>query len=137
MKIQIDKTKTIKSIQEEFQKKFPCLKIEFYTQGHSQGEGTPKKDTLNSDLTIEQVQKKQEYSDTIIINELMKVGELESAFDSKFGLSIQVFRKSGNLWLQTTTTDNWTLLKQNEVAKEKIDSDKDTIPDSMDQQELE
>lgn len=137
MEIQIDKTKTIKSIQEEFQKNFPCLKLEFYSQGHSQGEGSSMKDTLNSNLTIEEVQKKHEFSDTMIINELMKVGELEDAFANKFSLSVQVFRKSGKLWLQTTTTDNWTLAKQNEVAMEKTEINEDSLPDPMDRQELE
>jgi hypothetical protein len=137
MELQIDKTKTIKSIQEEFENIFPCLKLEFYNQNHSQGEGSPKKDTLNNSLTIKEVQKKHEFSDTIIINELMKVVELEHAFANKLGLSVQVFRKSGKLWLQTTATDNWTLAKQNEVAMEKTDPSDDTLPDPMDRQELE
>jgi hypothetical protein len=137
MEIQIDKTKTIQSIQEEFQKYFPFLKIEFYKQDHSQGEGSSQKDTLSSNLTIEEVLKKHEISNTITVNELMEVGELEHAFATKFGLSVQVFRKSSNLWLQTTTTDNWTLAKQNEVAMEKTEASKDPLPDPMDRQELE
>jgi hypothetical protein len=67
----------------------------------------------------------------------MKVGELEHAFNVKFGLSAQVFRKSGEIWLQTTTTDTWTLAKQNEVAMEKTDANEDPIPDPLDRQELE
>lgn len=137
MEIQIDKTKTIKSIQEEFQKKFPCLKLEFYKQDQSQGDGTPKNYTLKNNLTFGEAQKKHESSETISINELMKVGELEHAFAKKFGISAQVFRKSGELWLQTTTTDSWTLAKQNEVAMEKPDLNEDPLPDPMDRQELE
>jgi hypothetical protein len=137
MKIEIDKTKTINSIQEEFRKKFPGLKIEFYTQGHSQEEVTTQANTLNRNSTIEQLQKEHQFTDTIIIDELMKVGELEHALNTKFGLSAQVFRKSGELWLQTTTTDNWTLAKQNEVAMEKTDASEDPIPDPLDRQELE
>jgi hypothetical protein len=29
-------------------------------------------------------------------------------------LSVQVFRKSGKSWLETTFTDGWTLKKQNQ-----------------------
>jgi hypothetical protein len=48
----------------------------------------------------------------------MKVNELENIFQQKFSLSAQVFRKSGNLWLETTMTDNWSLLQQNNHGRE-------------------
>jgi tyrosyl-tRNA synthetase len=73
----------------------------------------------------------------IKIDELMKVAELEGVFAKNFGLSVQVFRKSGNLWLQTTTTDNWTLAEQNQIAAEKYEANEDSMPDPMDRQELE
>jgi hypothetical protein len=136
MEIHINKTKTINSIQEEFHKHFPYLKIEFYTHAHSQGEGSLKKNTLNSNLTIEAVQK-HELSEIIKIDELMKVAELEGVFAKNFGLSVQVFRKSGNLWLQTTTTDNWTLAEQNQIAAEQYETNEEAMPDPMDRQELE
>ena len=31
----------------------------------------------------------------------------------KYSLNIQVFRKSADIWLQTSATDHWTLEKQN------------------------
>ena len=136
MEILINRNKTISSIQEEFHKHFSCLKIEFYVYAHSQGEGSLKKNTLNSSLTIGEVQK-HELSDTIKISGLMKVGDLENSFAENFGLSVQVFRKSGKLWLQTINTDSWTLDKQNQVASEVHNTETDSIPDPMDRQELE
>lgn len=136
MEIHINKTKTINSIQEEFHNHFPYLKIEFYNHAHSQGEGSSKKSTLNSNLTIGAVLK-HELSEIIKIDELMKVAELEGVFAKNFGLSIQVFRKSGNLWLQTTTTDNWTLAEQNQIAAEQYEINEDAMPNPMDRQELE
>jgi hypothetical protein len=47
----------------------------------------------------------------------MTVNELEQRFKSQFGLNIQVFRKHGKTWIETTVTDNWTLFKQNEEGK--------------------
>ena len=35
-----------------------------------------------------------------------------------FGLSAQVFRLSGDVWLETTSTDNWTLEEQNSTGQE-------------------
>ena len=43
----------------------------------------------------------------------MTVIDLEKKFREVFGLGIQVFRKSGKAWLETTLTDNWTLEEQN------------------------
>ena len=43
----------------------------------------------------------------------MTVSDLEQKFAELFGLSVQVFRKSANVWLETTVTDGWTLEEQN------------------------
>jgi hypothetical protein len=43
----------------------------------------------------------------------MTVTELESRFNTIYGLSVQLFRKSGRAWLETTVTDGWTLEEQN------------------------
>ena len=48
----------------------------------------------------------------------MKVNKLENIFKDQFNLAVQVFRKSGNLWLETTMTDNWTLQQQNNHGRE-------------------
>ena len=34
----------------------------------------------------------------------------------RFGLHVQVFRRSGKTWLQTIRTDNWTLGQQDAEA---------------------
>lgn len=138
MKLVIDKTQKLITIQNEFQKQFPFLKIEFYKHTHSLGLGSPKKNTLNSELTIGDV-KKNNLSGTIKINGLMKVAELESAFFVTFGLAVQVFRKSGKVWLQTTATDDWTLEEQNLKATEieNQTAPKKNIIDAGDRQELE
>ena len=43
---------TIKTIQAEFNTKFPYLKIEFYAQEHGKGEGSSNRDKLADSLTI-------------------------------------------------------------------------------------
>jgi hypothetical protein len=47
----------------------------------------------------------------------MTVSELEKSFTEIYGLYTQVFRKSGNIWLVTTITDNWTLNEQNQQGE--------------------
>lgn len=136
MEILIDKSKKLSEIQTEFQKRFPYLKIEFYKMEHAEGEGSPKDGTLNTDLTIEQVLK-NDVTGTIKIQGLMTVAELESTFKETFGLSAQVFRKSGSIWLQTSATDHWTLTEQNHKAMERLEVKEEDIVDAKDRMELE
>ena len=42
----------------------------------------------------------------------MSVYELERSFKNLFGLNVQVSRKAGMIWLETTKTDKWSLQKQ-------------------------
>lgn len=46
------------------------------------------------------------------------VQALEKQMEESFGLHVQVFRRSGNIWLETTVTDEWTLEFQNEQGRE-------------------
>jgi len=46
------------------------------------------------------------------------VAEMETELWEKFGLSVQIFRKSGNLWIETSLTDSWTLERQNREGME-------------------
>ncbi len=109
----ITDNKTIKAIQAEFNSKFPYLRIEFYAHEHEEQEGSPNEDMLAESLTIGDARTTMKEGD-LSIHANQKVSTLEQNFQEKYGLNVQVFRKSGDVWLQTTATDNWTLHKQNE-----------------------
>jgi hypothetical protein len=135
MEIVVNKSKKLKTIQEEFQKNFPFLKLEFYSTSHKKSEGTFKNATLNSNLTVGEASRFSK--ETVVhINKKMKVSELENAFTELFGLNAQVFRKSNNTWLQTTITDNWTLEKQNQNGLE-MNSPEKAYPEENDYHEQE
>lgn len=136
MDIIIDQTKKLLEIQSAFTKRFPYLKIEFYNHTHAAGEGSPKANTIDSHLTIQEVQDKKAEG-LLHIQGLMTVAELEAGFAKTFGLSVQVFRKSGSVWLQTTVSDHWTLAEQNQKAMEKHELIQDNTIDAMDRMELE
>jgi hypothetical protein len=108
----INDDKTLEGIQAEFKAKFPFLKIEFYSGKHESGEGSPAMHQLDPSLTIGEARIKKAEGD-FNIDPNMKVSELEGRFADKYGLNVQVFRKSGEIWLQTTATDSWTLADQN------------------------
>lgn len=117
MEIIISDEMKIKEVQEKFNEHFPFLKLEFYKNDHDEGEGSPKRDILNSDFTLKEAGKDGDQGE-ISIHGNQKVSTLEDAFQETFGLNVQVFRKSGELWLQTTTTDSWTLSEQNREGEE-------------------
>jgi hypothetical protein len=121
MELLINDTKTIQAVQEEFSKCFPYLKIEFFSKRHLKGEASPKVFLKNSKLTLGDFRTKH-INGSIKIFPRQKVSELEELFWSMYGLSVQVFRKSGTVWLETISTDDWTLYKQNHEAKELSDS---------------
>lgn len=104
--------KKLVEIQQAFAQKFPYLKIRFYTQPHESGKGSSVGEQLNENQTIGEVRQIHNEGD-FAIKENMSVAEFELGFYEKFGLNVQVFRKSGSLWMQTTSTDSWTLAEQN------------------------
>lgn len=112
----ITDSKTIKEIQKEFNNKFPFLRIEFYKEAHSAKEGSPDSMKWDSEKTIEVIRKIHNSGD-LSIKDDQKISELEANLLEQYGLNAQVFYKSGNLWLQTTATDEWTLKQQNDRAE--------------------
>lgn len=108
----ISDDKRLKDIQAEFSAKFPYLKIEFYMDAHGTGEGSPARAQLDASKTIGEVRSIDSAGDLSIDGHKL-VKTLENDFLEKYGLNVQVFRKSGDLWLQTTSTDDWSLTDQN------------------------
>lgn len=102
---------TIAQVQTAFKEHFENLKIEFYEASHGEGQGSAGA-PLPADRTIGSVRTKHDEGE-LSINGHQKVATLEDRFEEVFGLHVQVFRKSGQLWMQTTRTDDWTLSEQN------------------------
>jgi len=116
MKLQIKPNRTLNDIQKEFHAEFPMLKLEFFKKPHRADEPSAKKDLLTGSVKVSEVSKAPagEFS----VTGKSKVSEVEQALRKDFALYAQVFRKSGKVWLETTTTDEWTLDQQQQAAKE-------------------
>lgn len=117
MKIHIDDTKDILSIQKEFSANFPFLKIEFFSKPHKKGIGTERKYMKVGSVNIGECRTKHT-SGELDISSDMTVHLVEKKFAEIYGLYVQVFRRSGKLWLETTATDSWTLDYQNVQGQE-------------------
>ena len=102
----------IVDFQNAFNEKFPGLRIEFYKKKHDVNAGSLKEDQYENNVQLAQISTKGNLGD-ITVFPSMTVAELEQKFEDDFGLHVQVFRRSNTLWLQTSSTDDWTLETQN------------------------
>ena len=132
MYLHIAPNRLISDIQKEFNKVFPFLKIEFFNKQFLSRSDFSAKQLIPPNRKIGDNQLAITDGD-IEIPEEMKVNELEKLFKDQFSLAAQVFRKSGNIWLETTMTDNWTLQQQNNHGREiSTGKSKDVKPEDYD-----
>ena len=116
MKLRIAPNRLISDVQKDFNTAFPFLKIEFFQKRMPQPAYTFQ-EMLPRNRRIAEGQTAVTDGD-IEISSTMTVRDLEKMFKDQFSLGVQVFRRSGNLWLETTMTDGWTLELQNQHGKE-------------------
>ena len=126
MQLNITPDRFISEIQKDFTDNFPFLKLEFFNNKSFARNDFSASQIISRSRKLGETQTGIK-EDIIEIEERMKVSELEKLFKDKFKLAVQVFRKSGNLWLETTMTDNWSLLQQNNHGRE-ISTNKITDP---------
>lgn len=117
MRLHIAPTRLISDIQKEFNREFPFLKLEFFSKRALSHADYSASQLIPINKRIGDIQSALTDGDMEIKGE-MKVNELEKRFKDEFNVAVQVFRKSGNLWLETTMTDNWTLRQQNNHGRE-------------------
>jgi hypothetical protein len=117
MRLHIAPNRLISDIQTDFNEAFPFLKVEFFNTRSFTRSDFMANQIISSQRKIGDGQLAITDGD-IEIGEEMKVKELERIFKDQFSLATQVFRKSGNIWLETTMTDDWTLKQQNDHGRE-------------------
>ncbi len=110
--MKINQTTTLAEIQTAFSHAFRYLRIEFYRTHHESGEGTSNREKIQVDQTVGEAGKITS-SSNLDFDGSSLISAFEHLLEKEYGLHAQVFRRSGNLWLQTTTTDHWTLDEAN------------------------
>jgi hypothetical protein len=118
MKITIKADKKISEFQNEFTCFFPFLKAEFFTRPHDEGGASWSKYMyFNRTKTLGEIGKVENESDFEFTPQ-MTVGTFEQALWSQYGLAVQVFRKSMSSFIESTSSDSWTLEEQNKKGDE-------------------
>jgi hypothetical protein len=105
-----------REVQEELTRRYPYLKIETPTvqipgmRRTTDGQASPEK--ASGDVAAgDWLDQKLGLSDT------MTVQELEEGIIALFGVSVQVFRRSGKFWIETRMTRAWTLKRQDDHGR--------------------
>ncbi len=94
-----------------FCERFPGLKLEFFVHPHDIEEHSPIDEVITEDLMLKNLDPK--FQEKIFpLTALETVAKFESRFLNELSINVQVYRKSGLNWLQTTKTDHWTLEEQ-------------------------
>lgn len=115
--MKLGKETTTEEIKAAFNKQYPMLKLEFYSKEHLAFKGSKEEYRIDADLSLEALNKDIE-AGILDINDQLTVAALEQVFEERFGLHVQVYRKSGDQWMQTSITDNWTLGKQEKKGED-------------------
>ncbi len=115
IKILVEPDKKINAIQDEFNNAFPYLKLEFYSRPSKSNE--PFKYLKNRSKSISEFKIMPGKKNFNITSDIT-AAEIHKNFMDIYGLGVQLFRKSGKAWLETTLTDSWTLAEQNRQGEE-------------------
>lgn len=117
MKIHIEDSISIEDIKKKFHQVYPYLKLEFFKSSHAEGRASEKNDLVKENTLLKEIRTKHNEGDFVFTPD-NTVNDVEQGFETLFGVHAQVFRKSKNLWLETTATDGWSLREQNNTGKE-------------------
>ena len=110
MELVLNPTDRAQDLQRAFNTIFPRLALHLFEKPHALGEGSPKAERVDANAELKRWIGAAAH--TVELSEEMTVAQLEEALRA-CGLFAQVFRQSGDLWLETTRTDQWTLHRVN------------------------
>jgi hypothetical protein len=113
MNLTVNQDHKLTDIQQQFSEHFPFLKLLFFTPGANSG--TKESQIKTNHHIAEFVQ----FGEPLIIEVGREetVREVEDRLSKALKTDVQIFRKSGESWLQTKHTDSWTLSAQNEEGE--------------------
>ena len=116
MVIDINDTTTIREIEGLFSTEYPYLNITFIHQVHDPGDEFLKQKAIPVDTTIGEI-KKTHTSALIEIQPGNTIADIEKEFRQRFGLLVEILRKSDSHWILPAGADQLTLREQNELGR--------------------
>jgi hypothetical protein len=137
MKINIQTHTTIQDIKKVFHEHYPGLKLDFFIDKNKDGNYTANEKVTDYNITFSSLGVTKKEGEILIEGKTL-VKEVENSFQKAFGVVAQIFRKSGNQWLMTSSSDSQSLEELNTLALESLLPDKGEAPiNAQDRMELE
>ncbi|HMX81827.1 MAG TPA: hypothetical protein PKL94_00690 [Saprospiraceae bacterium] len=113
MKLKITQSTTIGEVKKHFTDAYPFLKLEFFSKPHDAYKTSPAKFIVHDETkSLLEVGMSEVVEAELNIEGSTSVKSFE-AEGMKYGLNLQVLRRSASTWLATTVTDNLSLHEQN------------------------
>jgi hypothetical protein len=114
--ITVKRDSRVEDIQDQFTAAFPFLRVEFLkTFSNTRAERKTKyarpHDSFKRIPGFIDEGKIDMYA-------TQTIATVENNFKEHLGVSAQVFRRSGDIWIETTLTEDWTLEQQNKIGEQ-------------------
>ncbi|HNM25809.1 MAG TPA: hypothetical protein PKL15_10280 [Saprospiraceae bacterium] len=117
MTIRIQPEMTVAEVCDSFHSAYPYLKLEFFSVSHRAFQGSLAQYMIKDHSTRLSALNAGIAEGDLDCRPEVTVRVLEDNMERQFGLHIQVFRLSHDLWLVSSATDNLTLFEQNRRGK--------------------
>src|ERR1051326_3074853 len=114
MQLNIDGETRIRYLQHTFSAAYPYLKIDFLKDAIKKP--FQKGEKIHPDELVKRAGKLDGIHH-LNMNKNRTVAQLKKDLKELFGLTAEVFRKTGNVWIETSLTDDWTLEQQNNAGE--------------------
>ena len=101
MKISINDHRKIFAVQAEFNMLFPHLRLEFLSKPSKAGAAASKKIIKERSKTLGDCRVVHTKGD-LTLSHSMTVADLQQSLSDNYGLSVVIYLKSGNDWIETT-----------------------------------
>lgn len=114
MELQVNKNTTVRELKEQFSKQFPFLKLEFFSYRRSAAEENFTREVYNG-LNVEETS--EFFKEGVVdFSPSTTVADFEQKLQIELGLAVKVYRRSGDLWVETAQTEHLSLGKQNTMG---------------------
>jgi hypothetical protein len=117
MQLAILKNATVGVTQDAFHAEFPYLKIAFFSRSHREHGSNSARQMIGDRNQLLADLPGFRSEGLLAIEPHMRTWEVEKMIEENTGLHVQLFRKSGNTWLETSVSDHLSLEEQSERAR--------------------
>jgi hypothetical protein len=112
MELEVTDIRPFREIQEAFNQVYPFLWIDFFEPPAKAGANHMQSYRIKPETMVKRFCAFDGIK-TINMDRTRVVAQLEADFWEILQVKVKVLRKSGNVWVETAYTRNWTLAEQN------------------------